>query len=113
MKKNLPCFSRKVCVYYEPIPPYPYSEMQQSVRSGEQATVAVQFTDLPNALIACKVDVDLFDDNDVKYGVVVERLPTPVPSVYRTAGSLAIPISIYSKLPPPDSNSGPSVQYSV
>ncbi|CAL8348804.1 unnamed protein product [Boreogadus saida] len=40
--------------------------MQKSTRTTEEATVAVQFTDLPNALIACKVAVDLFDDGGVK-----------------------------------------------
>ena len=40
--------------------------MQKSTRTTEEATVAVQFTDLPNALIACKVAVDLFDDSGVK-----------------------------------------------
>ncbi|CAL8290946.1 unnamed protein product [Lota lota] len=40
--------------------------MQRSARSGEEATVAVQFMDLPDALIACKVAADLFDDGGVK-----------------------------------------------
>ncbi|XP_041834810.1 calcipressin-1-like isoform X1 [Melanotaenia boesemani] len=41
--------------------------MQQAVTGGEEAaTVDVQFTDLPNALIACKVPEDLFDDGGLK-----------------------------------------------
>lgn len=37
--------------------------MQQSEKvGGEEATVDVQFTDLPNALIACKVPEDLFNE---------------------------------------------------
>lgn len=32
----------------------------------EEATVDVQFTDLPNALIACKVPEDLFDEGSLK-----------------------------------------------
>lgn len=34
--------------------------------SEEEATVDVQFTDLPNALIACKVPEDLFDEDGLK-----------------------------------------------
>lgn len=42
-------------------------EMQQAENgSEEEATVDVQFTDLPNALIACKVPEDLFNDGSVK-----------------------------------------------
>ncbi|XP_071765703.1 calcipressin-1 isoform X1 [Centroberyx gerrardi] len=40
--------------------------MQKSENGGEEATVDVQFTDLPNALIACKVTEDLFNDNSLK-----------------------------------------------
>ncbi|KAG7258865.1 hypothetical protein CRUP_027469 [Coryphaenoides rupestris] len=43
--------------------------MQQSGRrggEGEDATVTVQFMDLTNALIACKVAVELFDDDGLK-----------------------------------------------
>lgn len=41
--------------------------MQQVENCGEEeATVDVQFTDLPNALIACKVPEDLFDEDDLK-----------------------------------------------
>lgn len=35
-------------------------------REEEEATVDVQFTDLPNALIACKVPEDLFDEGSLK-----------------------------------------------
>uniref|UniRef100_A0A0F8APJ0 Uncharacterized protein n=1 Tax=Larimichthys crocea TaxID=215358 RepID=A0A0F8APJ0_LARCR len=34
--------------------------------SEEEATVDVQFTDLPNALIACKVPEDLFNEGSLK-----------------------------------------------
>lgn len=41
--------------------------MQQVENCGEEeATVDVQFTDLPNALIACKVPEDLFDEDSLK-----------------------------------------------
>ncbi|XP_075873661.1 calcipressin-1 isoform X1 [Nelusetta ayraudi] len=40
--------------------------MQQVENCGEEATVDVQFTDLPNALIACKVPEDLFDEDGLK-----------------------------------------------
>lgn len=40
--------------------------MQQSSRKQEDATVAVQFLDLTNALIACKAAVELFDDSSLK-----------------------------------------------
>lgn len=37
--------------------------MQQTEKGGaEEATVDVKFTDLPNALIACKVPEDLFSE---------------------------------------------------
>ena len=39
--------------------------MQQTEESGE-ATVDVQFTDLPNALIACKVTEEVFNDQSLK-----------------------------------------------
>ena len=40
----------------------PSDAMQQAENGGEEeATVDVQFTDLPNALIACKVPEDLFE----------------------------------------------------
>ncbi|XP_067116938.1 calcipressin-1-like isoform X1 [Osmerus mordax] len=39
--------------------------MQQTEKSGE-ATMDVQFTDLPNALIACKVTEDVFNDQSLK-----------------------------------------------
>lgn len=39
--------------------------MQQAEKGGE-ATVDVQFTDLPNALIACKVTEDVFNDQSLK-----------------------------------------------
>ncbi|KAJ8003853.1 hypothetical protein DPEC_G00152720 [Dallia pectoralis] len=41
--------------------------MQNSEKSvGADATVDVQFTDLPNALIACKVTEDVFNDHTLK-----------------------------------------------
>ncbi|XP_071186117.1 calcipressin-1 isoform X1 [Salvelinus alpinus] len=41
--------------------------MQKSEKSdGAEATVNVQFTDLPNALIACKVTEDVFNDQTLK-----------------------------------------------
>lgn len=41
--------------------------MQQTENGGEEeATVDVQFTDLPNALIACKVPEDLFNEGSLK-----------------------------------------------
>ena len=41
--------------------------MQQVENSGEEeATVDVQFTDLPNALIAYKVPEDLFNEGSLK-----------------------------------------------
>lgn len=41
--------------------------MQQAENGGEEeATVDVQFTDLPNALIACKVPEDLFNEGSLK-----------------------------------------------
>lgn len=42
--------------------------MQQADNGGEEeeATVDVQFTDLPNALIACKVAEDLFNEDRFK-----------------------------------------------
>lgn len=41
--------------------------MQQAENGGEEeATVDVQFTDLPNALIACKVPEDLFNEGSQK-----------------------------------------------
>lgn len=41
--------------------------MQQVENCGEEeATVDVQFTDLPNALIACKVPEELFDEGSLK-----------------------------------------------
>lgn len=41
--------------------------MQQVENCGEEeATVDVQFTDLPNALIACKVPEELFDEGTLK-----------------------------------------------
>lgn len=41
--------------------------MQQDENGGEEeATVDVQFTDLPNALIACKVPEDLFNEGSLK-----------------------------------------------
>lgn len=41
--------------------------MQQDGNCGdEEATVDVQFTDLPNALIACKVPEDLFSEGSLK-----------------------------------------------
>lgn len=41
--------------------------MQQVENCGEEeATVDVQFTDLPNALIACKVPEDLFNEGSLK-----------------------------------------------
>ena len=41
--------------------------MQQAEGGGDQeATVDVQFTDLPNALIACKVPEDLFNEGGQK-----------------------------------------------
>ncbi|CAB1327764.1 unnamed protein product [Coregonus sp. 'balchen'] len=41
--------------------------MQKSEKSdGAEATVDVQFTDLPNALIACKVTEDVFNDQTLK-----------------------------------------------
>uniref|UniRef100_A0A673BES4 Uncharacterized protein n=1 Tax=Sphaeramia orbicularis TaxID=375764 RepID=A0A673BES4_9TELE len=41
--------------------------MQQSENgSAEEATVDVQFTDLPNALIACKVPEELFNEGSLK-----------------------------------------------
>lgn len=43
--------------------------MQQVEKCGdEDATVDVQFTDLPNALIACKVPEDLFNEGGLKVG---------------------------------------------
>ncbi|XP_068612618.1 calcipressin-1-like isoform X1 [Brachionichthys hirsutus] len=43
--------------------------MQQTGKGREEeATVDVQFTDLPNALIACKVPQDLFIDGSLKAG---------------------------------------------
>lgn len=41
--------------------------MQQAENGGEEeATVDVQFTDLPNALIACKVPEDLFNEGNLR-----------------------------------------------
>lgn len=40
--------------------------MQQGENCGEEATVDVQFTDLPNALIAYKVPEDLFNEGSIK-----------------------------------------------
>lgn len=40
--------------------------MQQVENCEEEATVDVQFTDLPNALIAYKVPEDLFNDASLK-----------------------------------------------
>lgn len=42
--------------------------MQQQVENSgeEEATVDVQFTDLPNALIAYKVPEDLFNEGSLK-----------------------------------------------
>lgn len=41
--------------------------MQQAENGGEEkATVDVQFTDLPNALIACKVPEDLFHEGSLR-----------------------------------------------
>lgn len=49
--------------------------MQQAENGGggggggeEEATVDVQFTDLPNALIACKVPEDLFNEGSLRVG---------------------------------------------
>lgn len=43
--------------------------MQQVENSAEEeATVDVQFTDLPNALIAYKVPEDLFNEGSLKVG---------------------------------------------
>ncbi|XP_037829832.1 calcipressin-1 isoform X2 [Kryptolebias marmoratus] len=43
-------------------------EMQQAVNGAEEeeATVDVHFTDLPNALIACRVPEDLFNEGSLK-----------------------------------------------
>lgn len=42
-------------------------QQQQVENCGEEeATVDVQFTDLPNALIACKVPEELFDEGSLK-----------------------------------------------
>ncbi|KAF0045702.1 hypothetical protein F2P81_002231 [Scophthalmus maximus] len=49
--------------------------MQQSKKGGaEEATVDVKFTDLPNALIACKVPEDLFGEGSVKVSAVCQLL---------------------------------------
>ncbi|KAG7503445.1 hypothetical protein JOB18_038489 [Solea senegalensis] len=40
--------------------------MQKSENGGDEATVDVKFTDLPNALIACKVPEDLFTEDGLK-----------------------------------------------
>lgn len=46
--------------------------MQKSEKSdGAEATVGVQFTDLPNALIACKVTEDVFNDQTLKVRMCV------------------------------------------
>lgn len=47
---------------------FPENTMQQQAENGgeEEATVDVQFTDLPNALIACKVPEDLFNEGSLK-----------------------------------------------
>lgn len=39
----------------------------------EEATVDVQFTDLPNALIACKVPEDLFNEGSLKVRTFIYR----------------------------------------
>lgn len=44
-----------------------YIVMQKSEKGGGgEATVDVQFTDLPNALIACRVPQDLFNEGQLK-----------------------------------------------
>lgn len=46
--------------------------MQKSEKNdGAEATVDVQFTDLPNALIACKVTEDVFNDQTLKVRMCV------------------------------------------
>lgn len=41
--------------------------MQQAENGGEEkATVDVQFTDLPNALIACKIPEELFSEGSLQ-----------------------------------------------
>lgn len=46
--------------------------MQKSEKSdGAEATVDVRFTDLPNALIACKVTEDVFNDQTLKVRMCV------------------------------------------
>lgn len=52
--------------------------MQQAENGGEEeATVDVRFTDLPNALIACKVPEDLFQEGDLKVRANALRLYVP------------------------------------
>lgn len=48
-----------------------YSAVMQQVENGreEEATVDVQFTELPNALIACKVQEDLFNEGSLRVSV--------------------------------------------
>lgn len=56
--------------------------MQQSGKGGdEEATVDVQFTDLPNALIACKVPEDLFNEGtrQVRSQCPKSELPSSAP----------------------------------
>lgn len=50
------------------VPSFPiFVVMQQVDKCGEEdAAVDVQFTDLPNALIACKVPEDLFSGGGLK-----------------------------------------------
>lgn len=40
--------------------------MQQSENGSKEQTVDVHFTDLPDALIACKVPEDLFSGGNLK-----------------------------------------------
>lgn len=48
------CFQKQIIV------------MQQAENGGEEAMVDVQFTDLPNALIACKIPEDLFSKGSLQ-----------------------------------------------
>lgn len=68
--------------------------MQQVENCGDgEATVDVQFTDLPNALIAYKVPEDLFNEGSIKvrsfsecFLFILHRLFLPVgrSSIWRT-----------------------------
>ena len=62
----------RLCVYRQQFRQETTMQQVENCRE-EEATVDVQFTDLPNALIACKVPEDLFNEGSLKVSTFLHR----------------------------------------